>query len=281
MSGNRRKTASVLTGRDGAGLIAAALIFLNGGFYVYPRMMLTESLYFFLMMVSFVLLAEAERHERPTLSFWGGLVFGCAVMVRSLVVVTLPFLLLPRLFRHRRDRSVSLRPVLLMFIGFLIPCVPWWIRNIVTLHRLVFWATQTNPVYAGLSPDPVADGLTDPGSYAGNFRLLFGLLKKHPRATLSWMTFGKFNIIFMNNDAWPMQILTEIVRNITVCLGFAGAVLALFTREARRYALPFWAYFLCILFSVPVVRYSFQYLFLLAVFAGWLLGKTWERIRNT
>ena len=268
-----------LTGRDACGLIAASLVFLNGGFYVYARMILTETLYFFLMMLSFVLLAEAEKRERPPLFFWGGLAFGCAVMVRSLVAVTLPFLLLPRLIRHCRDRSGSLRPVLLMLAGFLIPCVPWWIRNVITLRRLVFWATQTNPVYAGLSPDPVADGLADPGTYAGNFRLLFGLLKERPRATLSWMTFGKFNIIFMNNDAWPMQILTEIVRNVTVVLGFSGVALALFTREARRYAVPFCVYFICILFSVPVVRYSFQYLLLLAVFAGWLLGKAWERIR--
>lgn len=269
-----------LTRRDSVGLIAAALILLSGGYYPYPRMMLTETLYFFLMMLSFLLAAYAEERDSPTLSLWAGVVFGITVMVRSLVVATLPFLILPRLLRHRRDRSCSLRPVRLFLAGFLIPCLPWWIRNVVTMHRLILWATQTNPFFAGLAPDVEAAGLQDPGTYLGNFRLLFHLLTTNPRATLSWMTFGKFRILFMSDDLVPMQTLSEITRNFAVYLGLPGAVLAFLSPRTRLRSLPFWIYFICIFFSVPTSRYCFQYLLLLSIFAGWLVTEAWERIRS-
>lgn len=269
-----------LTKRNAAGLIAAALVCCNCGFSIYPRMLLTESLYFFLMPLSFLLFAQAEEKDAPVRFAAAGLAFGAAVMVRSLVVSALPFLLLPRLLRRRRDRSCSLRPVWLFLAGFLLPCLPWWIRNLVTLHRLVLWATQTNPFYAGLAPDVAAAGLEDPGTYLGNFRLLFRLLAQDPVGTLSWMSLGKFRIIFMSADWAPHQAVSDLARNLTVCLGLSGAVLALASRRTRLRSLPFWAYFLCIFFSVPVSRYAYQYLLLLAIFAGWLLVAAWERIRR-
>ena len=267
-----------LTKRGAAGLTAALLVACNGGFYFFSRMILTETLYFFLMLLSFVLITWARESNGSLRFLAAGLCFGAAVMVRSLIVVVLPFLALPRLVQRRRDRSISLMPIWMFFAGFLVLCLPWWLRNAISLHRLVLWATQTNPVYAGIAADPVALGLSDPGSYLGNFRLLLGLLIQDPMGTLRWLSFEKFRIIFLSDVVMPKQIISEIVRNLTVNVGLCGAALGFAARRTRLATLPFWVYFLCIFFSVPSFRYAYQYLPILAIFAAWLLTAAQDAI---
>ena len=269
-----------ITGRSGAGITAGLLVLCNGGYYFLSRLMLTETLYFFLMLLSFLLLLRAEGRGTPFAFALAGLAFGCAVMVRSLVVIMLPFLALPRLLRRRRDCSVPLMPLLWFFLGFLLPCLPWWLRNLLSLHRLIFWASQTNPVFGGLNENPVGMGYRDPGTYWGNFKLFIEFIRNDPKGMLSWMTLEKFRIIFLSDVVMPEAAITDTARNMCFSLGICGASLALVPRRTRLYALPFWAYLLPMAVSVPSFRYAYQYLLLLAVFSGWLLVSAWDAIRS-
>ncbi|MBR1660567.1 MAG: glycosyltransferase family 39 protein [Oscillospiraceae bacterium] len=269
-----------LTGRTAAGVIAGVLIVCNGGYYFLSRLILTETLYFFLMMLSLLLLLRAEEKNALWRFALAGGVFGCAVMVRSLVVIILPFLALPRVLRWRKDKSVSLKPILWFFAGFLIPCLPWWLRNLVTLHKLIFWAAQTNPVFGGLHEDPEHLGYHDPGTYLGNFKLFIEFFRNDPKGMLSWMTQEKFRIIFLSDVVMPEAAITDTARNMTVSLGLCGAALGFACRRTRLQSLPFWAYLLPIFISVPSFRYAYQYLLLLAVFSGWLLTRAWDAIRE-
>lgn len=262
----------LLTGKYSAGLIACLLVALNGNFTYYARRLLTENLYFFTMMLFFVLLVLAMQRDRLLLHALAGFACAVAVMVRPLVVVVVPFAYLPLILERWRQWKRLLLPAACFGAGFLLVCLPWWVRNLVQLHRFIPLATQTNPIYAGLAPDVGALGIQDPRTFLGNLRLLFRLLADNFTGTVYWMTFRKFQIIFMDEiTTCRYPALTTLVRNITLYLGLFGGLRLLFRRESWGPALVFFVYFAVSFLFVPTARYAMQYMPLLAVMAGWLL----------
>lgn len=261
----------MLTGRFSVGLIASILIAVTTPYYLYSAKLLTETLYFFTMMLFFVVFLWACQGEKPWRYALSGALFALTIMVRPLIIVTLPFLFLPGLVRNWKQRRKLFTSLLLFLAGFAVVCLPWWIRNLVTLHQFIPLATQTNPIYAGLAPNPDAMGLTDPGSFAGNLKLLFRLILDDPVGTLYWMTFGKFYILFMEDVVMEPQIIVSFIRNIIVYPGFFGGLRSLFSKRYWGPSLVFWVYLAASFLFIPVYRYSLQYLPMLAIFAGQLL----------
>lgn len=267
-----------LTKRDSVGLIAAALIALNGYYPTYCRLLLTENLYLFTMMLFFVFFVYASRQEKKWLHFLAGVLFCVTVMVRPLVVIVGPFLYLPRIVKKRKQWKEWLFPLLLFAGGFVLLALPWWIRNAVTLHRFIPLATQTNPIFAGLAPDVTE--LEDPGSMLGNLKLLFQLFFAHPLETAYWMTVGKFKIIFMNSpNTRKLQNLTVLVKDVTLYVGMLGCARALFTKEHVWQTVVFLVYLLSSFLFVPTSRYALQYFPFLAIFAGYAAARVFERPR--
>lgn len=100
-----------------------------------------------------------------------------------------------------------------------------------------------------------------------------GLLRDDFFGTVYWLTFGKFEIIFMSDIPKAVcRILTLFVRDITVYLGLCGGVRALFSKKGWGPSLVFWVYLASSFLFVPTGRYALQYLPLLAILAAWLLG---------
>lgn len=261
----------MLTKKYSVGLIACIMIALNPAYYLYTSRLLTETFYFFSMMLFFVVFLWACQGEKLWRYVLAGALFALTIMIRPLIVVTLPFLFLPSLVDNWKRWRAFFTPVLLFLAGFTAVCLPWWIRNLVTLGQFIPLATQTNPIYAGLAPNPDAMGLTDPGSFAGNLKLLFQLILEDPVRTLHWMTFGKFNIFFMEQVAMTPEIISTFVQSLTVWLGLFGALRTLFTRRYWGASLVFWVYLAASFLFIPVQRYALQYLPLMAIFAGYLL----------
>jgi len=144
-----------------AGVIAAvypALVWL-------PRLLLSENLSLFLMLVS---LSAIILYLRTSRIIWI-VVFGVLCALNSLVrggnlflplVVALGLLLL-----HWRNRKQLVTPLLVMTVAFVVTLLPWTIRNYRVFHHVVPIATQ--------------DGLTLYGSYwppERNSRLIWGTL---------------------------------------------------------------------------------------------------------
>lgn len=271
-----------LTGRFGVGLMASLLVATNGLFYIYIRHLLTETLYFFTMMLFFVVFVRAVKMGRLWLHLIGGICFAVTVMVRPLVIIVAPFIYLPLVAARWRKWREILLPVLCFAIGFVAVCLPWWIRNYVVLGKVVLFATQTNPMFAGLMPDISVLGIKNPGSIMGNLKLLFRLLREDFFGTVYWMTFGKFRIIFMGNmeNAQP-QILSIVSRDVTVYLGLFGGIRALLSKKGWGPALAFWVYFASTFMFVPTERYSLQYIPLLAIFAGYFTVKAFDGWRGS
>mgnify|MGYP002624541630 CR=1 FL=1 len=269
-----------VTGSGVVGLIAAALLTGNVPYYYYSQRVLTETLYFFTMVVFFLAFVAAREKGGWARHLVAGMLLAVSVLVRPQLVILVPFLYLPHLWKHRRDWKAAWIPLLCFLGGFVAVCLPWWVRNLVTLHRFVPLATQTNPIFAGLAPDVYGMGLKNPGSLLGNVALFFQLLGENFVGTLNWMTLGKFQVIFLTDFTYSPIVLTAVVKDITLYLGLFGGLLALFTRKGRRYAVLFWIYFLSAFLFVPTSRYSLQYYPLMAIFAGWLLVTAFTAVRR-
>lgn len=268
-----------LTKKYAVGVIAAVLIALNGSFCFLSRFLLTETLYYFTMMLFFVVLVYSFKKDKWWLHLISGVLLCVSVMVRPLIIIVAPFVYLPYIIEHRKNLRKAALCVLAFAGGFVILAMPWWIRNIVTLDRFVFLATQTNPIYAGLAPDVAALGLTDPGSMIGNIKLLFKLLSDDFLGTVYWMTFGKFEIMFMNcTDVRVLEVLTAMLSQITVYVGLLGALLTLKLKKYRWTSIVFFVYFASSFMFVPTGRYGLQYLPFLAIFTGFVAVTLWNSI---
>lgn len=261
----------LLTKKYSVGIVAAALLACNGSYPFYSRRLLTEVLFVFTMMLFFVVLTLALQREKWWLHLLAGALLCVAVFVRPLLVVVLPVAYLPLLVKYWRQWRKFFLPFGLFLLGFVLVGLPWWVRNLVTLHKFIFLATQTNPLFAGLAEDPAALGLEDPGSFTGNIALFFQLLFTRPVETIRWMLVQKFDINFMRSvtEIQYLPTITTFVKNVTLFLGLLGALRALFSHKLVWPALTFFLYFLSIFAFVPSSRYALQYLPLLAVFAGY------------
>lgn len=260
---------SRLTGRFAVGMIAGILTAGNFTFQYFANHFLTEVPYCFFMMLFFTVLLEAMQRERLRLHFVSGVLFAVAVLIRPLIFVTLPFYYLPMLIR---SRCRAWRAPLCFLLGALSLLVPWWIRNLVVLHRFVLFATQTNPFFAGIAEDPYGMGHDDPKTIFGNLRLLWAFLCTRPVETLRWMTFEKFNIIFSNAfGSYHAQAINAFVQKLTVYVGLCGSLCALFRKRLRPATSIFWIYFVSTFLFVPDARYALQYTPLLAIAAGYLI----------
>lgn len=261
-----------LINKYSAGIIACLLIAINGSYAFYSRFLLTETLYYFTMMLFFVVFVFSMKRQKNWLYCLSGALFCICIMVRPLIFVITPFVFIPWAIKKWKKWKELFVPIIWFAIGFIIIGMPWWIRNLVTMNQLILFATQTNPIYAGLAPDVNALGLVDPGSMMGNLKLLIQLLIESPLQTIYWMLFGKFDIMFMQTpDVRYFEIFTELVRNITVYLGLFGMIKALFSPKMRWASIIFLIYLLSSFLFIPTERYSLQYLPFLAIFTGYVM----------
>ena len=146
-------------------LIAGVIAAVYPAFVWLPRLLLSENLSLFLMLVS---LSAIILYLRTSRIIWI-VVFGVLCALNSLVrggnlflpmVVALGLLLL-----HWRNWKQLVAPLLAMTVAFIVTLLPWTIRNYRVFHHVIPIATQ--------------DGLTLYGSYwppERNSRLIWGTL---------------------------------------------------------------------------------------------------------
>lgn len=233
------------------------------------------------MMLFFVTFVHAMKNGGVWRHAVAGIFFAVTVLVRPLIIIIAPFLYIPWIVACWKDWKRMFTPLVFFMAGFVAVCLPWWIRNMVVFHHFIFLATQTNPIYAGLAKDIAALGLKDPGTMMGNIKLLLGILKDDFLGTVYWMTFGKFEIIFMSDIPKAVcRIFSVCVRNLNVYLGLCGGILVFFSKRGWGPGLVFWVYLLASFLFVPTGRYALQYLPLLALLSAWVLEQALSGVRE-
>ncbi|AVF25559.1 putative membrane protein [Paenibacillus larvae subsp. larvae] len=124
---------------------------IHPGFIYLSSYLFTETLYLFLLS-AFALVMILHFQKGGGHEFLMGLLFGCTLLVRP---VLFPFflLLLGFMLLQKRKKKLSWRPILLLAGGLLLIMGPWWIRNLVTMGKMVILAEQAgNPLLWGSFP---------------------------------------------------------------------------------------------------------------------------------
>ncbi len=254
------------------GIVASFLIAINGAYAYYSHCLLTETLYYFTMMVFAVVFVAANQKDKKRWHFLAGITFAITIMVRPLILIITPVMYIPLILKEWGHWKKILQTISCFVIGFVLICMPWWIRNIVVMDELILLATQTNPIYAGLAPDITALGIEDPGSMSGNIKLLIQLLLEHPLKTIYWMTIGKFEIFFLQPGySTNLRAVTDMIVDIVVYFGFAGSIIMLWDKRKRWISIIFLTYLAGSFLFIPTQRYSLQYLPFLSIFACFLI----------
>ncbi|MDB4866118.1 MAG: hypothetical protein JWR03_451 [Cohnella sp.] len=182
-----------------------------------------------------------------------------------------------------RDRRFW-KPLLVTLVGIALVMSPWWIRNVVTLDRLILTGTQTNPFTAGTYPyKNWDDGLVDRNGKTqeqiGMERLKVGFTQ-HTGLFLKWFTIGKLDYtywqIFMGAGHQPYYSVIPQPNRFhqgIILSGFLGMLLSL-----RRWRQPLALLFVVIavmsgirLLFIPEYRYNFTVMPLIILFSAFAI----------
>jgi 4-amino-4-deoxy-L-arabinose transferase-like glycosyltransferase len=266
------------------GLFVMTCYLLHPTLILAPSYILTESLYGFFNLLFVYLLILAVNKKSKSLLVYLGLIFGICILIRPAIV---PFLLILLLYFFFRDKEKAFKYKLIdsacLSIGFIIVMLPWWIRNIISLNKIVLLAEQSgNPLLWGAYPNnpfPTIDPLQNPdemGKLAVQ-RIINGFITD-PLTYLKWYTWGKLQYLVMNifpGKSFITKGYFQIVHVFIVILGFMGLV----TMSIRRNPAPGFIIALFFIINIlvylpfaPVSRYFYSALPLCFIGTGQLLN---------
>jgi 4-amino-4-deoxy-L-arabinose transferase-like glycosyltransferase len=271
----------------GAGLVAAALISFYPPMILYSRYLLTETLYFFFMVLYFIIQLHALEKKKASYNIAAGAIFAISVLVRPMIVVLLP---LPYIYMYivnkdKSERRLLIKNFIFFISAFVIVMLPWWIRNIIVLNQFIPLATQGNPFYAGIIRDYNSLPMSD-NEFVDGIRLLLSELFSRPIQTITWFTVGKLEIIFFAPE-YSLPSGTSYLSSLLpmhyyiVTLGSLGLLYGLFVKKFRMMSIYIIIYILLSLLFIPTRRFGLQYMPFLIINAVLVMSVLVENIRES
>ncbi|MDO8590938.1 MAG: glycosyltransferase family 39 protein [bacterium] len=113
------------------GLVAAILFLLDPTTIFHSLIIMTDITYVFFIVLSVYLLFFSSEEDIPTRTFFSGLMFGAAMLIR-VVSMFLPFLIIPMYFfvkrKHMPMKKIAIH-LLIFAIAYSAVVIPWMARN--------------------------------------------------------------------------------------------------------------------------------------------------------
>lgn len=242
-----------------------------------PSLILTEVLYTFLFVLYIYIQIYAIDKSTKFSSILSGAVFALAVLVRPLMF---PLFFIPFIMHYlTTGNKTAFRQLAAAIIGVVLTMMPWWIRNYISLHKIVVLATQTgNPLIAGTFPYFTHIDYSRyqvENQFAEGLRLIWNGFISNPMLYLKWYTVGKFNYIFgkmwldMPAEATFMRSFT-FIHYFIVVMGWLGAVFTIIKKKLNIISVFLVALTIMQLAFVPEPRYAYALMPLLIILAAYL-----------
>lgn len=244
--------------------------------------LLTEALFTCVFLIYFYLMTAALDTRSLALSGLSGVLFGAGVLIRPQVA---PFFIVPFLIVYLQEKR---REILVMFMVFSIffgaAMMPWWVRNYLTLHKVVLSATQTgNPLLGGTDPynrlgaEKLFRGVSAEEQKSFAIKRIVNGFRNETLLYLKWFTVGKFSIMY--KDPW-VRFTGNFLRPLAnlhlpiVILGWLGLLFAFVRPKLRIMAAVVFFVTLVQLIFIPLPRYVFPLIPFLIISSVYLLGET-------
>jgi len=250
---------------DTAGLLAAAATAVYPPLIFYTGVLLTETLSMFLLVATvWLLLRYSRQPSRYALLSLAGLLLGCAGMTRSVLLVTVPFILFWLLLIADcwPGWPTATRKALALIVPVIAVIAPVTLRNYQIHERFILISTnggvnfflghggtQRRKNEVRNLPEVVAEGqvigvspLTQPEEEARFYQLGWEYIEENPLRTLRLVP-GKLVRMYWDSDYWPASdVQAEIMRSADwvlwklLLLPLSVVGIALCSPEERRRA---------------------------------------------
>lgn len=245
------------------GYMAALLTAVYPPFVWAPTILLTETLGTFFLVFYVYTQLVALKKGTPLSGLLNGAVFGLSLLVRP---ASAPIIVIPYLYQlwRTRDLKRAVHGFAWTVVGLVAVMLPWWVRNVLVMHKLILLATQTwNPMLGGAYPYfqgmehmPKVESTMDVVKF-----IIQGFINQ-PALYLKWFTIGKFNIIFGNMwydlPAGQTYLRTlALLHPFIIILGWSGVLYAIRRREIQIPAIFAFLLTGIQLMFIPVNRYAF------------------------
>lgn len=218
-----------------------------------------------------------------------GALLAAAVLVRPTVA---PLLVVLFAAECIVNRTIPRVPVLLWcLLGFVVLMSPWWLRNILTLHEPIFFATQTgNPMLGGtdpyfLNPNVFAGIPRERQLEAAIHRIIEGF-RTQPVLYLKWFTVGKLFYTF-GEPYFGGTVTNDFLRGfkfihwVLLTVGVPGFIIgSLLNPAILRMTIMAVTVIVIQLMFIPQYRYAYPVMALLCISTGWLASWAWRWLRQ-
>lgn len=262
---------SIMLGGTNSVALLASLLYAT---YFSPlhffRTTLTETPAIFLAYLSLYLYIKTINVKNLRPHFLFSICFCVAVLFRPTPAPLIVLAAMPVLFRHSgRD---CLRIFTMWALGAALIFGPWFLRNYLVFHELMFTSHGGNPLLAGANPffadqyPTMLREARESGLGQGGFafaRILAGF-NEHPDLWLAWFTAGKAYWLFRVPAAWLGYLPNFASFNFFVygaqyfILIFSAIFSVMYGVGARKYLkVTILGYVVLSLFFLPNSRYGF------------------------
>lgn len=231
----------------GISLLMMSCILFHPSFILSPLFLLTETLYgFFFLLFIYLLVRVMQGSSMPW--FLGlGLVFGICILIRPAIIPFIAVLLAGVFIFGRKQRVVPVwKSLSAIIIGFVLIMMPWWVRNMVTLDRILLLAEQGgSPLLWGSFPftrfPNVESGLDAAEMGRMAYQRIIDGFSHDFFVYFSWYTWGKMmffireifpGLSYLTSNAMVSSTITSL-HIILVCMGLLG-LLKMFIHERKN-----------------------------------------------
>ncbi|MCX8131248.1 MAG: glycosyltransferase family 39 protein [Clostridia bacterium] len=256
---------------------------------------LTEVFSLATMLLYFYLTTVGLQTRKAAMNVLAGIAFAFHILVRPPL---LPLFILPFIYIYfawgKKERKAVFRVFFQTCGGFVLLMLPWWIRNIVSLHTFIITSTSVgNPLLAGTYPymenlmwdvTEQIRGNSERQAKLARERIINGFLTQ-PLLYIKWYTLGKIQIMF--GTPWQYyklpgtQIIHNIIHNTIVFVGAAGLIANSVINRVNRFINIYGLLFLGLyLIFIPLSRYAYQHMFFLMLSAAYLVCQVSDVVKH-
>lgn len=269
-------------------LLSTLFIAIYPTYIISVNYLLTEVSSLAAMLLYFYLIAAAMQERKNYLFALSGAAFAVNILIRPTM---LPLYIIPFIVAHftayKRDRLLLLKFFTISIAGFVVVMLPWWMRNYLTMHRIIILATGsqdpllagTYPYMQGLFKDYLSENVRVSEAEYAKKRIIEGFTTQ-PLLYLKWYTVGKLQYLF--TEAWlrtapPFNSalgikLTDVMQSLLIYAGSAGAIINSAIKRLNLYIGIYGLVFLgLLLIFIPVNRYAYHHMFFLMLSTSALL----------
>jgi 4-amino-4-deoxy-L-arabinose transferase-like glycosyltransferase len=269
--------------RNDAAVLTAFFVAIYSSYVESPVRILTEVFALFTVMVYFYLITVGIRKQKNYLIFLSGIMFAVHILIRPamLPLFPLPFIYIffhKNDYKYRIQKSEVVKFFIIAVLGFTITMMPWWIRNYMTLNKIVLTATQSgHPMLAGSYPYKISSldlfkdyykhHAQNDTSHMATFakkRIINGF-RTQPLLFLKWYTIGKIQYIF--KQPWlygnlNSKVFDVLFHYILIFGGLSAVIINSIKERIHRFITIYFLIFLAIhLLFIPITRYNYQFMF--------------------